>query len=729
MAVRLRVIITVFAVAGLVIAATTFITYAYGTKILQAHAREEVRRQVIRQLEQLLSTIKDAETGERGFIITGDERYLEPYNAASDRLSHELETIKGMPRIDITQKDVAGVEQLVQAKMADLHSTIELRRSEGFEAAAAATETGRGRKIMDDLRADIARIQTKKTAALEADVKASDEATRVRTFLFIISGLLNIGVLLWAYRRIAEAIRERDVALYDSQKRGSELQMQKDLLSVTLGSIGDCVMVTDETGRITFMNPVAEEVTGWTFGEARDRPVGEVFHILNEQTRVPVENPVQKVIAQGVIVGLANHTLLIKRDGGEVPIDDSGAPIRDADGKIRGVVLVFRDFSEHRQNERELREAKHAAETANKAKDQFLAMLSHELRTPLTPVLATLNLWEASEDVPKSMHGDVQMLRRSIELEARIIDDLLDLTRIARGILSFSPEETDVHALLEFLVGLSRSEIDAKQLYATLNLNAAKHHVYTDAARLQQVIWNILRNAIKFTQTGGITISTSNDADGRIDVSVRDTGIGMTQETIDRLFVPFEQADRSQAKRYGGLGLGMAISRALVELLDGTLTAVSAGVDRGSIFTVSFPTIEAATPSGEPQPVSKVEHGKVKILLIEDHVETAKALVKLLKNRGFKIESVGTVAAGLEAAESRSYDLLICDLGLPDATGFDFVEKVRAKNDRTPAIALTGFGMQQDIERAESAGFDAHLTKPVNLQKLEATIWRLVQNR
>src|SRR5205823_6727790 len=229
-------------------------------------------------------------------------------------------------------------------------------------------------------------------------------------------------------------------------------------------------------------------------------------------TRQPVEDPVEKVVKHGVTVGLANHTLLIRKDGSEVPIDDSGAPIRDRNGELRGVVLVFRDFSDRKQAERELRVAKDAAETANKAKDQFLAMLSHELRTPLTPVLATLNLWEASEDVPESLQPDIQMLRRSIELEARIIDDLLDLTRIARGMLSFSAENTDVHALIEFLVGLSRSEFQEKQLKVSLKLEASKHFIHTDVARLQQVLWNILRNAIKFTESRGIvTIATSND--------------------------------------------------------------------------------------------------------------------------------------------------------------------------------------------------------------------------
>jgi PAS domain S-box-containing protein len=711
------------------VVASNVAAYLFAKRVFLAHSHEKLRRDVIIQLEQLESTLKDAETGERGFIITGDENYLEPYNDALQRLSRDVEKFKSMPRIDISAADVESVEGLIEKELAQLRSTIELRRSSGFNAAASVVMSGKAKKIMDDLRAEVARLEAKKTAALEVEIRNSDEAVRTQSIAFLVSGLLNIGVLIWAYRRIAEVLKQREIALHEVQKRGLELQTQKDLLSVTLASIGDCVMVSDQAGRITFMNKVAEEVTGWNFEEARGRPTAEVFHILNEETREPVENPVEKVMKQGVIIGLANHTVLIRKDGSEVPIDDSGAPIRDAKGAIRGVVLVFRDFSEQKRAARELTEAKEAAETANKAKDQFLAMLSHELRTPLTPALATLTLWEASQEVPESMRSDVQMLRRSVELEARIIDDLLDLTRLARGMLTFSPENTDVHGLIEFLVGLSQSELQNKDLKVSLKLNAPRHSVYTDAARLQQILWNILRNAIKFTEGGeSITITTSNDEHGNIDIAIADTGIGMTPETISKLFIPFEQADPTRYRRYGGLGLGMAISNALVDLLKGKLTAESEGLGRGSTFTVKFPTVITTAITGEPDRPLVKSRGKVKLLLVEDHTDTARALVRLLENRGYNIESVPTVTAALQAVERERFDLLVCDLGLPDGTGIDFIEKIR-KTQRTPAIALTGFGMQQDIECAQQAGFNAHLTKPINLQKLEATIWRLLEDR
>src|ERR1017187_4358120 len=660
MAVRLRVIAMVFAITALVVIVSILLTYAFGNRVLEAHAREQLRRDGITRLEQLESIVKDAETGQRGFIITGDESYLRPFNEASERLPGELEKLQGFPWIDINPDEIGRIGQLIQQEMGELRSTIEKRRSGGFAAVVPIIRAGSGKELMDNLRAEVARLKERQLSALGADAKMSDRTTRTRTLVFLFSGVLNIAMFGWAYRRITEIFQQRDVALRESSRRGFELQQQKDLLNVTLTSIGDCVMVSDKEGQITFMNPVAEQVTGWKFEEAQNRPTTEVFRILNEHTRQPVESPVEKVMKHGVIVGLANHTLLIRKDGSEVPIDDSGAPIRDINGDVRGVVLVFRDFSEHKRAERELLEAKEAAETASKVKDQFLAMLSHELRTPLTPVLATINLWEASEEVPPSLHPDLQMLRRSIELEARIIDDLLDLTRIARGMLSFSPENTDVHVLIEFLVDLSQSEVQNKQLSLSLQLKAAQPHVPTDASRLQQVLWNIIRNAVKFTDARGeIVVTTSNGANGNIDISVTDNGIGMTAETISKLFVPFEQADPTRNRHYGGLGLGMAISNALVELLEGELHAKSEGLGRGSTFTLSFPTTREKAPSSETNRVPVTSRSKVRLLLIEDHSDTARALVRLLENGGYNSERVPNVALGLEATSRGDFDLLL----------------------------------------------------------------------
>jgi PAS domain S-box-containing protein len=508
-----------------------------------------------------------------------------------------------------------------------------------------------------------------------------------------------------------------------------EAERQRELLTVTLASIGDSVIVTDTLGRITFMNRVAETQTGWSFHEANLRPAGEVFRIINEETREPVENPVEKVLKTGAVVGLANHTVLIRKDGSEMPIDDSGAPIREPDGNVRGAVLVFRDFTEHKTARAELNAAKETAEAANRAKDQFLAILSHELRTPLTPVLATLNLWETTEEFPAELRADVRMLKRNIELEARIIDDLLDLTRITKGMLSFTREDADVRQLIELVLGMCRPELQRKQLRVVTDFQAAHHHVNTDVSRLQQVLWNILSNALKFTEQGGtITVHTSNDDDdANLHITVADTGIGMAPETIARLFTPFEQGERQLSRRYGGLGLGMAISRALVDLLGGKISAQSDGVGSGSSFNLTFPTCVPSkddsaleTPSCAPRVLPAL-----RILLVEDHSDTALALARLLTHRGYEVRVAQTVAAALQTAQDEQFDLLVSDLGLPDGTGFEVVEKVRAIRS-VPALALSGFGMEDDIRRCKDAGFDGHLTKPINFQNLDTMILKLM---
>lgn len=571
---------------------------------------------------------------------------------------------------------------------------------------------------MDQIRDVVGRLREEQEAELTKDIQESNVATRHRTDTFFATGAVNVLVLLWGFMRIRRALRERNDALL-------ERQQQSDLLSTTLASIGDCVMVTDPAGRITFMNQIAANVTGWEEKDVLGRPVKEVFKIVNEHTRQPVPDPVEKVIEHGVIVGLANHTLLIRKDGSEVPIDDSGAPIRTPDGKLEGVVLVFRDFSEHKTIERELRAAKDAAESASKAKDQFLAMLSHELRTPLTPVLATLQLWEMrAASLPPLLQSDVKMLRHNVELEARIIDDLLDLTRIARGVLSLSAEEIDVHEIIKLPLDIICSDADGKDIKVALQLHATRHFVHCDAVRLQQVLWNVLRNAVNFTdRKGNITIRTNNHAD-QITISIEDSGIGMSSETLAKLFTPFEQADRNRSVRYGGLGLGMAISHALVRQMGGELSAESQGMGKGSKFVISLKVQKQPSAAGSLPAAAAPMREKRSILLVEDHADTAAALSRLLEARGHVVRAVSSAAEALLIFKRDLFDLMICDIGLPDGNGYNLLNSIR-QIDSIAAVALTGFGMTTDIAQANEAGFDAHLTKPVDFHKLESVIAKL----
>jgi PAS domain S-box-containing protein len=287
---------------------------------------------------------------------------------------------------------VRQLESLIGRKLDELRKTVSLVQSGRVSAALEIVRGDEGKGLMNSIRDEIGGIVSAQENARATANQVADSAIQVRGGVFLAAVIINLVILLWAYRRIQKEIMQQFVANLETRR-------QKEILAVTLSSIGDAVIITDVRGRITFLNGIAEDLTGWSAREAEDRPCAEVFRIVNEETRRPVESPVDKVLASGAIAGLANHTVLIRKDGSELPIDDSGAPIRESDGTVRGVVLIFRDFTAHKDFERTLIRAKEEIEESSKAKDKFLATLSHELRTPLTPVLATLSFLEATSEL------------------------------------------------------------------------------------------------------------------------------------------------------------------------------------------------------------------------------------------------------------------------------------------------------------------------------------------
>ncbi len=356
---------------------------------------------------------------------------------------------------------------------------------------------------------------------------------------------------------------------------------------------------------------------------------------------------------------------------------------------------------------------------SNLAKDQFLAMLSHELRTPLTPVLASALELENEPDVRQDVRESLQMIRRNVELEARLIDDLLDLTRIDRGKVQLNFEIVDAHTLLQNALEICQPEIDRKHLRPSLNLSAKRVHMRADPARLQQIFWNLINNAVKFTPPNGqITITTSNDSGGKLRVEIADTGMGIEPEALPKIFDAFEQGGRTQL---GGLGLGLAISKTLVEAHKGTITAQSAGRNKGSMFALVFPTCEKVEAQIAPALSPRfAERQPMRILLVEDHEDTNRSLTSLLRRRGYQVQSALTFQSALELSAKEEFDVLISDLGLPDGSGIDLIQKLASKPPL--GIALTGFGMEQDIRKSREVGFQHHLVKPIDLNKLDSLI-------
>ena len=385
----------------------------------------------------------------------------------------------------------------------------------------------------------------------------------------------------------------------------------------------------------------------------------------------------------------------------------------------------------------EARKAREAAEAANHAKDRFLAMLSHELRTPLTPVLNTVQELEDNQTLPADLRAAIEMIRRNVQLEARLIDDLLDLTRISKGKVQLRLEIVDAHALVGTALDICGDDIRGKHLTVTTELEAVEHYLHADAARLHQVIWNLLKNAVKFTSSGrSIAIRSSNPRPGSVRFEVTDTGMGIPPEMLPRIFDAFEQGSRASL---GGLGLGLAITKAIVDLHLGTITATSSGPGHGSTFALELPTVAAAEPLPTPAishsltspgaggDASSTQPTGLRILLVDDHVDTLRSMDRLLRLRGYLVCTAPTVAAALNAAANQAFDLLISDVGLPDGTGMDLMRELRRVHGETlRGIALSGYGMEEDVIRSRDAGFDEHLTKPMDMATLEAVVSRLL---
>lgn len=379
---------------------------------------------------------------------------------------------------------------------------------------------------------------------------------------------------------------------------------------------------------------------------------------------------------------------------------------------------------------KELRETRDVAEQASAAKDGFLAALSHELRTPLNPVLLLASEAAADDTLDPRVRDDFAMIAKNVTVESQLIDDLLDLTKITQGKLDLEMRSIDVHDVLRDALGLVNAEISEKRIIINLKLEPGTHYVRADPVRLQQIFWNVLKNAVKFSPDEGVVVisSKSISAGRRLSIEISDRGIGLTNEELARVFEAFSQGDHAKergAHRFGGLGLGLAISRNLVELHGGSLHATSRGRGHGATFTVELPLAPVAAPlAGRVKPAAPLSpqpRSRWRILLVEDHNATRSTIVTLLERRGHQVSAAGSVAAARTLANENTFDLVISDIGLPDETGYVLMAELRARFGLT-GIALSGYGTATDIQRGQDAGFVAHLTKPVKIQDLDATI-------
>ncbi len=481
------------------------------------------------------------------------------------------------------------------------------------------------------------------------------------------------------------------------------------------------IYMLDPNGTVVTWNKGAQKIKGYMPGEI----IGKNFACFYTAEDVAAGKPQRNLSEAARRGNIRDQGLRVRKDGSTFEAEVILTALRNDQGTLRGYSKVTRDITDQIRS-REFEAEKIAAQKASKAKDDFLAALSHELRTPLTPALAAATyLEENAKKIPQEFVEDVQLIKRNVKLQARLIDDLLDLTRITRGRLRIDLENCDAHIIINNAIDIASSAIAAKQLKLSTNLDAKQHHILADCIRLQQVFWNLINNAVKFTHPSGqITIHTFNDDAARFHFEITDNGIGIEPERLASLFTPFEQADASVTRQFGGLGLGLAISKHLVDLHHGTIEAKSRGRSFGAIFSVTLDTAAKGDATELDSPGRSKPPKPLRVLLVEDHRDTRRMLSRLLTHFGHQVLTADNVRSALDIVGSGEIDVLVCDIGLPDGSGYEVVSQTRRARP-IKAVALTGFGTEEDLRRSKEAGFDFHLVKPVDFHELQTILDKL----
>jgi PAS domain S-box-containing protein len=574
---RSRSIVGIAVVVSSVVLVTAGIAAHRAIEQLDATSAAVLRAKEIElDFERLLSNMRDAETGQRGYLLTRDEAYLEPYRRALDEIEMRLNTVSNHIRADGDDPaDLAPLKDLVQRRLAVIARSLDLNAAGDQRGAVDIVRSNEGKRLMDSIRAFVGervRAQQSRTARLQ-DVQQDALASSVRTSIIMSAIAIVLSILL------VYIVRRDSVRVRASETR----------LAITLRSIGDAVIATDEHAIVSMLNPVAEKLTGWPQSEAVGKPLHEVFSIINEETRLTQESPVDKVLREGRIVGLANHTMLIRRDQQETAIEDSAAPILDDAGHTTGVVLVFRDATHERAVKKALRDA-------DRRKDEFLATLAHELRNPLAPIRQAAGAAGHPSASDEQVQWSLGVIRRQVAHMARLLDDLLDVSRITRGKLDMRTARVPLKAIVDSAVEISQPAMAAGKHQLTVELPDEPLELEVDALRIAQVLGNLLTNAAKYTKAGGqVRLTAERDGDDVL-VRVIDNGIGLAPEDMPRIFEMFTQVSQTPDRPNTGLGIGLALAKALVELHGGDIEVHSRGPGQGSEFVVRLALATTTEP-------------------------------------------------------------------------------------------------------------------------------------
>ncbi|HYB98398.1 MAG TPA: ATP-binding protein [Candidatus Limnocylindrales bacterium] len=563
----------------------------------------------------------------------------------------------------------------------------------------------------------------------------ANQIEAIRLVVFILAGTVISVLSGWLHSSVraaelraqdAEASRQRLQEEVENRRRAEqEARDQRETLRLAIANVDDGVIATDTQGLVTLINGAAESLIGRKAADVIGKPVESIFLTVNETTRRRAENPVVRALREGGTVTAGADNILVRRDGSERAIEESASPMRDGSGRVTGCLMVFRDITERRKHESMIREGE-------RKKSQFLATLAHELRNPLAPLSNSL-------EVMKRAEGDMAMMRqihatmdRQVSHLVRLVDDLMDTSRINRGRLQLRKRVVEVSSVVQQAVEACRQLAECSQIEVEVALPDEQILLEGDPVRLVQIFTNLLNNACKFSQTRGrIWVKAEKHGDDQVIISVRDAGAGIDPEMLDQVFDMFVQADSSLERTKQGLGIGLTLVKQLVEMHGGSVEARSEGIGRGSEFLVRLPALTGRSERSSSEAVESMEqssnNARRRILIVDDNQDSTESLAMLLKLKGNETHTAFDGVQAVQTAEAVRPDLILMDIGMPKLNGYDAARRIRQEpwGKNLVLIALTGWGQQEDLEKSRQAGFDGHLVKPVaptTLMELLATL-------
>jgi PAS domain S-box-containing protein len=529
-----------------------------------------------------------------------------------------------------------------------------------------------------------------------------------------IAGWYAVGITVGVLSQMRTAAQSR------ARAQQIEADSQREQLRSTLSCMADGVVVTDVHGRLTLMNRAAEDLTGWRITDSKGEPLAKVFSIRREGSQELAKDPIDRVLHRGRVVHEQSPLVLISRTGREIPIAYSAAPIQSIEGQITGVVLVFRDETERRRAELALQEA-------DRRKDEFLATLAHELRNPLAPIAGGLELLELSPNDSRAADEVRSMMKRQTQHMVRLIDDLLDVSRITRGKLELRKTTVALSSIVRDAVAATRPLIDEARHQLSVRLPDQPLLVDADANRLTQVLTNLLNNAAKYTPRGGRVELAAQRVAGAVVLTVTDSGMGIPPDKLESVFDMFTQLHDSRMFGHTGLGIGLTLVKRLVEMHGGSVEAQSRGPNQGTTFTIRLPALaQAATEhKGAPQTLLGEKRPlKRRVLVVDDNLDALDTLSRLVEALGNEVLQARDGLEAMEIGQSFQPDIVLMDLGMPKLNGYDAARRLRQEpwGRELTLVATTGWGHDDDRRRTAEAGFDHHLVKPVALAALREVL-------